>query len=357
MVRRAVIMAGGSGTRMWPMSRQLRPKQLLKIVGGKSLLRISYDRLRTFLKPEEILVIASAAYIDQVHAELPDIPEANLIGEPCGRDTAAAVGMAAAVLHSRDPETVMSVFTADHIITPIETFVASIEAGFAAAERHADALVTFGITPTWAHTGLGYVQRGAELGPGLYEVAQFKEKPDAATAQQYLDSGQYYWNSGMFAWRTETVLSQLAQHLPDSHAKLMQMGQAWDTPRGKALADEVYPTLEKISVDFGIMEKADRVLVVPMPCQWLDVGSWTAMDDAMDADADGNVRSLPNVATIDASNNILVADDDHLVAAIGVTDLIIVHTADATLVCHKNDAQKIKAMVDHLKQAHGEKYQ
>jgi len=339
------------------MSRQIRPKQLLKIVGGKSLLRISYDRLRALLEPDEILVITSAAYIDQVQQELPDIPAANLIGEPCGRDTAAAIGMAAAVLHSRDPETIMSVFTADHVITPIEAFTKAIQAGFDAAEQHPDALVTFGITPTWAHTGLGYVQRGERISDMLHEVAQFREKPDEATANQYLASGDYYWNSGMFAWRTATVLDELARHLPETHTKLLKLGQAWDTPDGKAHAERVYPTLEKISIDFAVMERAARVLVVPMPCDWLDVGSWTALETAMDTDADGNVRSVPHAVTIDATSNILVSDEDHLIAAIGVTDLIIVHTADATLVCRKDDAQKIKTMVEQLKDVYGDKYQ
>ncbi|HUW82972.1 MAG TPA: mannose-1-phosphate guanylyltransferase [Phycisphaerae bacterium] len=357
MMRRAVIMAGGAGTRLWPLSRADRPKQLLPLIGGASLLRKSYERLAELLEPEQILIITGAAHLDQVHEQLPELPRENLIGEPCGRDTAAAIGMSAALLHKRDPETVMSVFTADHMIEPVERFVAAVQRGFEAAEQHGDALITFGIKPTWAHTGLGYIHRGRSLGGDLYEVVQFKEKPDAATAQEYLDSGQYYWNSGMFVWRTETILDQLRRHLPDSHEKLVRMADAWDKPDAASLAAQVYPALEKISIDFAVMEKAPRVMAVQMDCNWLDVGSWPSLADVLEPDPAGNVKAAAQTMLMDSRANIIVADGDHLVATIGVSDLIVVHSSDATLICRKQDAEQIKTLVEQLKQTHEGKYQ
>jgi mannose-1-phosphate guanylyltransferase len=284
------------------------------------------------------------------------MPDANLFGEPCGRDTAAAVGMAAAMLNRRDPDGTMGIFTADHIISPLEKFRAAVERAYAVAEQHADALITFGIKPTHPHTGLGYIHRGDEIDTGVYEVQQFKEKPDAATAQQYVESGEFYWNSGMFVWRIAAILAELEKNLPESHAKLMQIADAWDTLRGKQSAAEIYPTLQKISIDFAVMEKAQRVIVVEMDCDWLDVGSWPALADVVAPDDAGNTRAAANTAVLDADGNILVSESDHLIAAIGVKDLIVVHAADATLVCRKQDAQRIKELVEQLKSQHGDRY-
>ena len=357
MVRRAVIMAGGAGTRLWPLSRQDRPKQLLRLIGGVSLLRKSYERLRVLLEPEEIFIITGTVHLEQVAAELPELPHENLIGEPCGRDTAAAIGMSAALLHRRDRRTVMGIFTADHLIEPVDRFARAVERGFEAAVEHPEALVTLGIKPTWAHTGLGYIHRGQSLSEQLYRVAQFKEKPDLATAEQYLGSGEHYWNSGMFLWRTETILGELEQHLPDSHDKLMRLAEAWDSSGGGDVAEQLYPTLEKISIDFAVMEKASQVLVVPMDCKWLDVGSWTALASALEADEHGNTKAVDKAALLEADGNVLVAEGDHLIAAIGVSDLIVVHSPDATLICRKQDAEKIKPLVEQLKQDYGQRYQ
>jgi len=217
------------------------------------------------------------------------------------------------------------------------------------AERFADALVTFGVRPRFPHTGLGYVHRGRPLEAGVYEVQRFKEKPALEIAQQYVASGEYYWNAGMFVWRTPTFLAQLARHLPDSHEKLGRIAAAEGEPR-KRLIRELYPTLTKISVDFAVMEKAERVLVVEMPCEWLDVGSWTALEQVLQADEAGNIRAGAAHRTMDAAGNILVAEGDHLIAAIGVKDLVIVAGPNATLVCHKKDVQRIKELVATLEQ-------
>lgn len=342
-MRHAIIMAGGAGTRLWPLSLKNRPKQLMRIVEGKSLLRIAFERLCGWLPADRIHIITGEAHLPLVRADIPELPEANLIGEPVGRDTVNAIGMMAHLLHRRDPEATMGVFTADHIIRPVDQFREAIARGYQMAERLPDALVTFGLKPLFPHTGLGYVHRGKAIEPGVYEVQRFKEKPALDVAQQYVASGEYYWNSGMFAWRTSAFLAQLARHLPDSHEKLGRIAAAGD--KQKRLVRELYPTLTKISVDFAVMEKADRVLVVEMPCEWLDVGSWTALEQVLNADESGNIRAGAPHRTLDATGNILVAEGDHLIAAIGVNDLVIVAGPNATLVCHKNDVQRIKDLV------------
>jgi len=348
MHRHAVIMAGGSGTRLWPLSRRRRPKQLLRIIEGKSLLRMSYERLATLLPPDRIHVIALTEHLPAVAAELPELPPDNLIGEPTGRDTANAVALASAILHARDPDTVMGVFTADHVIRPVDRFTQIVRLGYETAERESDALITFGITPTEPHTGMGYVQRGRPLASGVYEVQRFREKPNLETAKLYVSSGEYYWNSGMFVWRTATILDQLRNNLPDTHAAATKLAAGWSTPAGRAAADNFYCGLKKISIDFAVMEKAPRVLVVEMALDWSDVGSFTALANVLPADAAGNIRAARRVAALDARNNVLVTEDDHLIATLGVEGLVIIHSPDATLICRKEDAQRIKDLVAGL---------
>ncbi len=352
----AVIMAGGAGTRLWPLSRNQRPKQVLKLFQGKSLLRRSYERLAERFPPERIHVITTAGHLPMVADDLPELPQENLMGEPVGRDTANAVGMAAALLETRDPGATMGIFTADHIIRPIDRFVAALDTAYALVAERPEMLVTFGIRPQSPHTGFGYIHRGTKLDDDAFEVAEFKEKPDEATAQTYLDSGEHYWNSGMFVWRARTVLDELERNLPDSYGKLVDLAQHWYEPGGFARVEQFYPTLEKISIDYAVMEKADHVAVVEMDCEWLDVGSWTAIPDVFDLDAMGNALVAPNTARIDASGNIVVSEDEHLIALIGVKDLVIVRSGDATLVCTKEAAQQIKDMVGLLKEHHGDRY-
>ncbi len=352
----AVIMAGGSGTRMWPLSRRSRPKQLLHIVEGRSLIHKAFERLNALLDPQDIYVIALAEHLPAIAEELPALPTENLIGEPTGRDTANAITLAAAILHQRDPETVMGVFTADHLIRPVDTFAEIVRRGYDAAAETPDALVTFGIKPTEPHVGFGYVERGDEVSPGIWSVASFREKPEIATAKQYVASGDYYWNSGMFVWRTETILSQIKQRLPGSHEGAMKLAEAWFSPQGPDLAKDIYPTLERISIDFAVMEKAPKVLVVEMALDWLDVGNWTALTDVLGVDDEGNTRALSRAASMASNNNILVTEGDHLIATIGVSDLVIVHSADATLVCHKREIQRIKDMVGQLDEEYGGHY-
>ncbi|MBN1511481.1 MAG: NTP transferase domain-containing protein [Phycisphaerae bacterium] len=352
----AVIMAGGAGTRLWPASRASRPKQLLRLFGGKSLMRESFERVVHVIPPERIAVITGTQHVPLVAEELPEILPENLFGEPCGRDTAGAIGLSAAILRERDAEAVVGVFTADHIIGPPERFERAILAGFAAVEQHPEALVTFGIRPVSPHTGYGYIQRGDEIGPGVFAVARFTEKPDADTAARYVLDGRYYWNSGMFVWRTDTVLRQLRQHLPECEDGVTRIARSWSGPQRDEVLSSVYPTLPRISIDYAVMERAPRVLVVEMDCSWVDVGSWAALEAVIAPDAHGNVPAASRVLHLDAKGTITVSEDDHLIATLGVEDLIIVHTRDATLVAHRSQSQRIKELVATIQARFGTTY-
>ena len=355
-MRHALIMAGGAGTRLWSLSRKERPKQVLPIFGGTSLLRQAYERLAVILPPEMINVITNQVHIPQVAKELPEIPAANLIGEPVGRDTVNAIGLGAAILAQRDPDATMGVFTADHVITPMERFADAVNTAFDTAESYPNALITIGIRPTSPHTGYGYVHRAQRVEHGVYHVKNFTEKPDLESATEYFDSGEYYWNSGMFAWRTEAILSELKRHLPHSYESFREIADNWNTDERTQKLQLLYPTLMKISVDFAVMERAGEVLVVEMDCKWVDVGAWNAMEVLHEPDEAGNVSVCKNSVHLGSKGNIVVCEDDHLIATIGVENLVIVHAQDATLICNKRDSQGIKELVDIIRKEYGQRY-
>lgn len=347
-MRYVVIMAGGSGKRLWPLSRQGMPKQLLHLVGGKSLLRITYERVRGTVPDDHILVCSGAAYSDVVTSELPELPAGNLLGEPVGRDSLNAVAWPAAVLAARDPEAVVAMVTADALMSPDEAFREALTHAFEVAEDDAEALVTFGVVPTSAHTGYGYLRRGDAL-PGhedACQVVEFKEKPDAVTAQAYLASGEYWWNSGMFVWRAETLLRQLAALLPTTHAAVVELAAHPDK-----LA-EIYPTLHKTSVDYAVMEPVGRgeasahVVAVRLPITWYDVGGFATLAELLPRDDDGNAVEGDVVQLDGAGNLVINRGGDHVVGLVGVRDMIVVVTPDATLVCPMGDAERIKGLVE-----------
>ncbi|MGI8881694.1 MAG: mannose-1-phosphate guanylyltransferase [Jatrophihabitans sp.] len=359
--RYAVIMAGGSGTRLWPLSRVGKPKQLLDLVDGRSLLQLCYERIAGLLPADRIYVCIAQADRDAVLANLPDLPPENVIGEPTGRDTANAIGYASAVLREADPDAVVAFLSSDHLIEPVDVFRGAVDRAYTLAEQPG-ALVTFGIVPTHPHIGLGYIELGAALptDPAAHAVASFAEKPDAATAEGYVGSGRYLWNSGMFVWRADSVLDQLAAHLPTAYADLVRIAAAWRTPDRDAVLAERYPTLPKISIDYAVMEPASRqpgvVLVVPLEISWLDIGSWPSLAQILPTDAAGNaLRAL--TAGLDASGCVLISDDpDHLIATIGVQDLVVVHTGDATLVCPRAEAERVKLLANQIAQQFAGRY-
>ncbi len=371
-MRYAVIMAGGAGTRLWPMSRTGKPKQLLKFIADpaspthppQSLLQLAANRLRGLIDPQNVYICTGASYADQILADLPLLPESQLLGEPMGRDTANAVGFSAAILHKRDPEASFAVLTADHIIEPIDIFQSAMKTAFDAVDRHPEYLLTFGITPTHPATGYGYVQRGQPLAdfPNVFRVQTFKEKPKEDLAQQYFADPTFAWNSGMFVWKAKTILDQLKQHLPIAYEGHMKIAAAWGTPQQTEALYAIYPTLPKISIDFAVMEKAPHVATVAMNVEWLDVGSWPSYGETLPADPQGNRAGAGTKVQHLHSKNILAVteqgtpDSTHLIATINCENLIIIHTPKATLICPAKDAEKIKQLVAEVEKTHGKDY-
>lgn len=346
-----MIMAGGSGTRLWPMSREGQPKQLIKFIDGRCLLELAFSRLDGLVSPDAQYICAGRSHQQAIAEVLPSLQANHYLAEPCGRDTLNAVGFAAAVISRIDPDATMAVLTADHIIEPVADFQKYIQQGFDLVEQDRQNLVTFGITPTEPATGYGYLNLGECIGEQrARKVAQFKEKPNASVAEQYFQAGadHYLWNAGMFVWHVGTIMDCIKRYCPANHAGLMQIANAWGTADQDKVLNAVYPNLPKISIDYAVMEPASKdhkvqVAAVPMPVKWTDVGSWPSYGQTLEQDDQGNaIRS--SMARIMDSKNMLVVNDDpqHLIATIGCEDLVIVHTRRATLICHKDQAQKIK---------------
>jgi mannose-1-phosphate guanylyltransferase len=340
----AVIMAGGQGTRLWPQSRECNPKQLWEILDGKSMLQDTVDRIAPVISPQHILIITGEHLYDQICTQLPQLPSRNIILEPMGRNTAPCVGLAA--LYINNPDACMAVLASDHVIRDKEEFRRILGIAVDVASQ-GENLVTFGIKPTGPETGFGYVRRGEEIRSEVYKVRQFTEKPDFPTAQQFIASGEYYWNSGMFVWKVSTLMSMIERYLPDLYQGLMRIKPAIGTPDEQHVIVEVFDELESISIDYGIMEKADTTYVVPGDFGWNDVGSWAALPEVWGTDQEGN-SCKGNVITLDSHGNI-VHNRAGLVALIGIENLIVVKVDDIVLVCAKDQAQKVREIVDKLK--------
>jgi mannose-1-phosphate guanylyltransferase len=351
-----VIIAGGKGERFWPQSRAPRPKHLLPVVGTQPLLTQTIDRVKPLVPAKNIFVITSAVQAKAVAQVCKGIPAANIIAEPVGRDTAAAVGLAAALVGARDPEGIFAVLPADHVIHDGKSYATDLKAAFAAAES-APVMVTIGIEPTEPATGFGYIQRGEKWKTfgrrPVYQVKRFVEKPAQAVAEGYLKSGDYVWNAGMFVWSVPVVETALAAHAPELDAALKPIRLALAKKRPlAAVMKKVYPTLPKISVDYALLEKSKNVVVLPSSFDWDDVGAWPAVVKHCKPDADGNVsRGL--VVVEQGRNNLVFSEGGHLVTVIGVDDLIVVHTPDATLVVPKSKAQDIKALLKKVEALKG----
>jgi mannose-1-phosphate guanylyltransferase len=338
----AVIMAGGTGKRLWPLSRQTRPKQVLELLDGDTLLRKCFDRLQGIFDLRNIIVLTNAGYVDLVRENLSELPPQNVIAEPAVRDTASAIGLAASVLHKFDPDANMAVVTADQILEPKETFQQAMQSALTFVNNNPEALVTFGIQPTFPSTQLGYVKFG-DAAPcegavdTVYAIDAFKEKPDEATAKSYLDSGQYAWNSGLFVWKCATILKNLKTFLPECAEPLEAIETEWGKPDQQRVLQEWFPKLPKISIDFAVMEKSDSVYGINLPCRWLDLGSFAALVDILESDPD---------------NNIVVSGFSELL----VENMIVAHSKDATLVCPIDQAHRLKELLEKVKDNHPESF-
>ncbi|HEX6339279.1 MAG TPA: mannose-1-phosphate guanylyltransferase [Jiangellaceae bacterium] len=352
----AVIPAGGSGTRLWPLSRAGHPKFLLRLTGGESLLQATVSRLGPLVPAERTLVVSGEPHVSAIAAQLPDLPQGNILAEPSPRDSCAAIGLAAAVIARRDPDAVMGSFAADHLVQDRERFVGTIRAAVAGAEH--GWLMTVGMTPTRPETGFGYLHCGDEIDGGpVREVRQFKEKPTRDVAERFVRSGEYLWNASMFVWRVEVFLAELERQQPELHEGVVRIAAAWDGPDRADVLSEVWPTLPKIAVDYAVMEDAaarGRVATVPADFGWADVGDFRNLGELLDADDRGNVvvptsPNTPAPMLSDTSGSVVAVEDGRLVALLGLQDVIVVDTPDALLVCARDRAQDVKKLVDELK--------
>lgn len=346
-----VIMAGGSGTRFWPKSRLNRPKQLIQIFGAGTMIQQTIARLRPDMPLDSFLIVTNAAQAEETRRQLPQLAASQVLGEPVGRDTAAAIGLGALCTLRRDSEAVMVVLAADQTISPPRQFLRCVkEAGRIAEERHA--LVTFGIKPTYPSELYGYLRRGERLDDPkavlpAFKLLQFKEKPKREQAEAFLRAGEYYWNSGNFAWRAADILEAIRRFLPELYAGLERIRPHLGTPQQEEVLAREYPSLPKISIDYGVMEKAPNAVVLEAELDWDDVGSWEALARHLPADDAGNVVQAPH-AGVDTRDCIVVSEGGHLVATVGVQDLIVVHTPDATLVCDRRRVADVKKLVEQL---------
>ncbi|MBT3275308.1 MAG: mannose-1-phosphate guanylyltransferase [Spirochaetales bacterium] len=363
-MRYALILAGGSGTRLWPMSTKSLPKQLIPFIDGKSLLEIAYDRLESLVPAKQRYICAGDSHRAAVVDGLAGFTESQFIGEPVGRDTLSALALSAAAISRDDADAIIAVFTADHIIEPVEDFQRIVDQAFSIVEDSSNTLMTFGINPTHAATGYGYLELSGEYQAGSSVVRRFKEKPDGETAAAYLAAGpeRYLWNSGMFVWKASVFLDCVRRYEPEIHAGIERISAFLGADGAASAIAEVYPTLKKTSVDFAVMEPASSdsgvtVAALPMPLSWLDVGSWTQFAETLTADPAGNTASGGKAHFLESKRVLAVSEDpDHLISTIGCEDLIIIHTKKATLVCPKNQAEKIKALHGEIGDEFGEDY-
>ncbi len=356
----AVIMAGGSGTRLWPLSRQQRPKQMLDITDEGTLFQMAVDRLSGLFPPERILIVTVEDQVSVLRPQCPQIPLENYLIEPLPRGTASVVGLAALALKNRHPQASMAILTSDHLMRNAAHLRHVLRSAWEVAQEAY--LVTLGIAPTFAATGYGYIQKGTPLGKyrdlDVFHVEKFKEKPDHDLAKIFLQEGDHVWNSGMFIWQVETVLDEITRQMPDLSVKLAEIDRHWRDDTRQETIEAIWPTINPQSIDYGIMERARKVAVIPtLDLGWSDVGSWDALFDVLESDDLGNLVLRGDHLPFDTHGTLICEDSaDRLIVTIGINDLIIIDSGNAVLVCDRRQAQRVREVVQYLKRTGREEY-
>jgi mannose-1-phosphate guanylyltransferase len=357
----AIIMAGGTGTRFWPASTSDTPKQLLRLVGDATMLRQTVDRLEGLVANKQRLIITSQRLVGPIREDLGELFVREVIGEPCKRDTAPCIGLAALLVLRNDPDATMVVLPADHVIRPTDKFQAAIKLAADLVAESTGRIVTFGIKPSYPAEIFGYVRRGKPVDAGgiwlggtcwhvpTYLVRQFKEKPDAATAKKYVDSGEYYWNSGIFVWKAATILNALRERLPEMVAQLENIVAAWGTQQIADVFNREFAAIKPISIDYAVMEHATDAAVIEAPFEWDDLGGWQSLARLVGSDKNGNTL-IGKHLTANTTGSIIRTDDKHLVVTLGLKDVIVVHMPNATLVANKHDEEQIRKVVKQLEE-------
>ena len=347
----AVIMAGGSGTRFWPASRKLVPKQLLALAGQRTMIQATVDRLAGLIAPDQQLIVTNQSLVEAIQQQLPELPQANVIGEPCKRDTAPCIGLAAALIQYQDPDGIMAVMPSDHVIAANDKFQTALVAGERLIQQDPTRIVTYGIPPTYPAESFGYIERGQVIDADAcaYRVSRFREKPERKTAEEYLSDGKFYWNSGIFLWKASTILKALETSVPEIYAHIRKIADSIGTAAYAETLDREFTAIQGTSIDYAVMESYPNVVVVEALFPWDDVGSWQALSRLHDPDAHGNTVVGSHVG-IDTTGTIVHAQPGHTIVTIDIDDLIIVQTADATLVAPKHAEERVREAVKALEE-------
>ena len=355
----ATIMAGGAGTRFWPASRKLNPKQLLNLTGERSMIQATADRLKGLCESENLMIVTNKTLVDAIAKQLPDVPADSIVGEPAKRDTAPCVGLAAALVAAKDPDATMVVMPADHVIGPDEVFQNALAHAAGLVDEDPTRIVTFGIKPTYPAEVFGYIERSDEpiekAKTPSFEVKRFREKPDLETAKQFLEAGSFYWNAGIFVWKAKTILDALKRFQPEMSAHIEKISGAIGTDSYAQTLEDEFTAIKGTSIDYAVMEQYENVLVVEAPFEWDDLGNWSAVPRLKGTDDDGNTVDGQHLG-IETSNSIIRASDGHLIVTIGMNDCIVVHTDDATLIADRNNESAIKQVVAELEKRDMKKY-
>lgn len=354
----AVIMAGGAGTRFWPASRRDEPKQLLDLAGEKSMIQATVSRLGDVAPPERVMIVTNQRLVDPIAAQLPELPREQIVGEPCKRDTAPCVGLAAALALAVDEDATLAVMPADHVITPDEVFQESLRQAVELVEEDETRLVTFGIKPLYPAETYGYIERGAAIetsGSPVYRVSRFREKPSRNVAETYLEQGGFYWNAGIFVWKARTILNALQEYEPQIASHILTIGESIGATDYPEVLDREFAAIKGKSIDFAVMERHPNVVVLEAPFEWDDVGTWTSLERLRGVDDKGNTL-VGKVIAHETETSIVRSTSEHLIATLGVSNLIVVHTPKATLVADRNREESIRELVRIVQENGWEEY-